>query len=54
MPDRPSARRRDLQRRMKEAETRVCRNGKELEQAIADWSRAAAEDGLLAFIGQIM
>lgn len=54
MPDRPSARRRDLQRRMKEAEARICRNGKEFERAIAEWRRAATEDGLLAFIGQII
>ena len=44
-----AARRRELQRRMKEAEKRVCRAGRDLERALADWSAAATEDGLLAF-----
>ncbi len=39
---------------MKEAEARICRKGKEFERAIAEWRRAATEDGLLAFIGQII
>lgn len=48
-----SSRRRELQRKMKEADKRIVRNGKDFEKSVNDWITAAHEDGLLAFIGAI-
>lgn len=51
--DRLTARRRELQRQMKEANDRICANGRDLQQAFQQWVNAAHEDGLLAFLAQL-
>lgn len=51
--DRLTARRRELQRQMKEANERICANGRDLQQAFQQWVNAAHEDGLLAFLAQL-
>ncbi len=48
-----SSRRQDLQRRMKKASNRIVRNGKELERALKEWTEAAHEDCLLAFLERL-
>lgn len=51
--DRLTARRHELQRKMKEANDRICANGRDLQQAFQQWVDAAHEDGLLAFLAQL-
>ena len=51
--DRLTARRRELQRRMEEANDRICANGRDLKKAFQQWVNAAHEDGLLAFLAQL-
>lgn len=51
--DRLTARRRELQRQMEEANGRICANGRDLQQAFQQWVDAAHEDGLLAFLAQL-
>lgn len=51
--DRLTDRRRELQRKMKEANDRICENERELQQTFQKWVNAAHEDGLLAFLAQI-
>lgn len=51
--DRLTARRRELQRQMEEANDRICANGRDLKKAFQQWVNAAHEDGLLAFLAQL-
>ena len=51
--DRLTARRRELQRQMEEANGRICANGRDLKKAFQQWVNAAHEDGLLAFLAQL-
>lgn len=51
--DRLTARRHELQRKMKEANDRICANGRDLKKAFQQWVDAAHEDGLLAFLAQL-
>lgn len=51
--DRLTARRRELQRQMEEANGRICANGRDLKKAFQRWVNAAHEDGLLAFLAQL-
>ena len=51
--DRLTARRRELQRQMEEANDRICANGRDLKKAFQQWVNAAQEDGLLAFLAQL-
>lgn len=51
--DRLTARRRELQREMEEANARACANGRDLQKAFQQWVNAAHEDGLLAFLAQL-
>lgn len=51
--DRLTARRQELQRKMKEANDRICANGRDLKKAFQQWVDAAHEDGLLAFLAQL-
>lgn len=51
--DRLTARRRELQRQMEEANDRICANGRDLKKAFQQWVKAAHEDGLLAFLAQL-
>lgn len=51
--DRLTARRHEFQRKMKEANDRICANGRDLQQAFQQWVDAAHEDGLLAFLAQL-
>ena len=51
--DRLTARRRELQRQMEEANDRICANGRDLKKAFQQWGNAAHEDGLLAFLAQL-
>ncbi len=51
--DRLTARRRELQRQMEEANDRICANGRDIKKAFQQWVNAAHEDGLLAFLAQL-
>lgn len=51
--DHLTARRRELQRQMEEANDRICANGRDLKKAFQQWVNAAHEDGLLAFLAQL-
>ena len=51
--DRLTARRKQLQREMEEANARACANGRDLQKAFQQWVNAAHEDGLLAFLAQL-
>ena len=51
--DRLTARRRELQRQMEEANDRICANGRDLKKTFQQWVNAAHEDGLLAFLAQL-
>ena len=51
--DRLTARRRELQRQIEEANDRICANGRDLKKAFQQWVNAAHEDGLLAFLAQL-
>lgn len=51
--DRLTARRRELQWQMEEANDRICANGRDLKKAFQQWVNAAHEDGLLAFLAQL-
>lgn len=48
-----TARRKQLQREMEEANARACANGRDLQKAFQQWVNAAHEDGLLAFLAQL-
>lgn len=48
-----TARRRELQRQMEEANDCICANGRDLKKAFQQWVNAAHEDGLLAFLAQL-
>ena len=48
------ARRAALQRRMRAANARVCRDTRQTNNAIREWMEAAHEDALLALLAQIM
>lgn len=51
--DHLTARRQQLQRQMREANDRICANGRDLKKAFQQWVNAAHEDGLLAFLTQL-
>lgn len=48
------ARRQSLQRKMREANARICKDTRQTNAAIREWMEAAHEDALLAMLAQVM
>ena len=46
--------REEWQRRMAEANRRICNDSRELQRAISDWAQAAVQDGLDAVVAAII
>lgn len=53
MSSRIDARRKELQRKMREADRAVCRNSAQLHKAVEAWADAAHKDGLYALLAAL-
>ena len=53
MPRDIDARRKEMQRKMEEANNRIVRNSREFQKAVDDWANAAHEFALLSLIARI-